>query len=1094
MLGTRHERTQKGDPTPEVKRARRFVWNSRVQRRVPRHAAVAAATFRRKRLPEIRLAILRRQRTRTRRSPSPPVHVPNPGPLPLETGCSASGPVPPRGRQGRRTARDLTRRWRTTTGRIRLAWLAGLACGLALGCAAFGASPPPLAPEQALASFRIDRGLRIELVAAEPLVVDPVAFAFDQRGRLYVVEARGYPDVANRPTREGRVALLEDLNQDGKYDRRLEFAGGFTHPNGIAVWRGGVLLTCAPEIYYLKDHDGDGVADQRTVVLTGFQTGASAQNYASHPTLGLDGRIHVTCGLRSGGTVTSPLHPERAAIAFPPMDGRFDPDSFAYETSGGRSQFGLTFDAFGRRFVCDNRNPVMQVMLEAEHLGRNPHLQFAETMQAVSKVQGEAKVLRISRAAVTADFIPTLLSAPHAGTFTSACGLVVFGGSGLPPTYDGNLFICEPAQNLIQRQTLRPHGASFRSEPVFEDGAEFLSSTDVAFRPVFLASGPQGALYIADMHRAEIDHPTFIPEEVRGRLDFDSGKGAGRIYRVTGGSPRVAWKRPRFDSVTDLLGALESADAWSRETARRLMIERADAAALPRLKALATSSARAETRCSALWLLRSLDGLSPEIITLALDDSDPRVREQGVILAATQLGRLPMLGDRLVAMAADPDARVRFLLGLNLGAVQSAGTVHALGTLALRDAEDRWTRAAVLSGIGARATEFAEALIAGASRNPAAAGLLIREACRVVGAGATLAEGRRLLARARSASPDSPWLVAVALGLAEGAATREELRGAGHDRLTAFVALNDDPDGGIEALLRRAGKLAQEEGAAIQDRANAVALLGYGDFERSSAVLGDLLDLRQPGGLRLEAVRSLERIGDVRGAELLARPEHWSGYSIPLRSAVVSALSTRPGWPEVLIAAVERGTVRPAEIPYLQRNYLLRRSPPDVRRKAAAVFETRTHDRMEVYRNYLEVLKLDAAAERGEAVFLRSCAACHTYESKGGAIGPDLTGIRHQPREAILLHTLVPNREIAPNYESVTLATRSGASYSGRILAETEGSLTLRTVGGTDENVLRSAIASMQRPGVSLMPDGLEDTMTRLELADLIAYLKAGAE
>lgn len=970
--------------------------------------------------------------------------------------------------------------------------ITGAILALTVALSAATRLPAALSPEQALASFRTSPGLRVELVAAEPLVVDPVAFAFDERGRLYVVEARGYPDLPGRPTREGRVALLEDVDRDGRFDRRTEFAGGFTHPNGVAVWRGGVFVTCAPDIHYLKDDDGDGVADQRTVVLTGFQTGASAQNYTSHPTLGLDGRIYITCGLRSGGAVTSPLHPGRKAVEFSPMDGRFDPDRFIFETTGGRSQFGLAFDAFGRRFVCDNRNPVLQVMLEPAHLRRNPYLRFAETTQAVSKVQAEAKVMRISRAAVTADFIPTLMSTPHAGTFTSACSLLVFEGGGLPAACSGNLFVCEPAQNLIQRQTLRPHGASFQSEAVFEGGAEFMASTDVAFRPVFLANGPDGALYVADMYRTEIDHPTFIPEEARRALDFEAGKGTGRIYRVVGAGIDSHGETPAFESLADLLGALESRDAWTRETARRLLFERADRAAGPRLAALATDSAQAEARCSALWLLRHFDGLTAGVLERALQDPDARVREQGVILATSQLEHRPGLGNRLAAMARDPDARVRFLVALGLGSVAGPEAIDALAAIVWRDADDRWTRAAVSSGIGARAAEFIAALLTrSTTQTQSSLGLVVREASRIVGTGGTPAEARLLLARAKAADRDVRWIVAVTLGLTEGVAAREPSRRASSRPLARLFAEHAAALGHEKDLLQQAAKLALDDSAGSQDRANAVALLGYGDFELSGAPLSALLEMRHSADLRLEAVRSLERIGDVRGAGLLVRPDLWPGYGGSLRGAIVSALSVRREWAGVLFAAVERGTIRLAEISTLQRNFLLRRADPAVRRKAAALFEAATHDRMQVYRSHLDVLRMESAAARGEGVFVRVCASCHTYAARGGNIGPDLTGIRHQPREAILLHTLVPNSEIAPDYASVTLTLKDGGSRAGRIVAETATSLTLRTVEGADESILRRTIDSLQRSGVSLMPDGLEQAMTRQELADLVAYLKS---
>ncbi|MGH7955626.1 MAG: PVC-type heme-binding CxxCH protein, partial [Opitutaceae bacterium] len=525
----------------------------------------------------------------------------------------------------------------------------------------------PLPPAAALDAFQLEAGLRIELVAAEPLVVSPVAFAFDENRRLYVVEARGYPDSADgKPiTTLGRIALLEDTDADGVYDRRREFATDFTNPNGIVVWRGGVFVTCAPDIFYLKDTNGDGVADERRVVLTGFDTSQTSQTRVSSPTFGLDGKIYVACG-GSGGKVTSPEHPDRAPVVFSPTDGRFNPETLVYESIGGGGQFGLSFDAFGRRFTSSSRDPVRHAVLEPWFLKRNPHLAFTEKMQAVSKRQAEAKVSPISRSSVSADFIPGLLGKPHSGTLTSACGLVVFDGSGMSPEHVGNVFICEPAQNLVQRQVFRPAGASFRSDPPYQ-GREFLASTDVWFRPVFLANGPDGALYLADMHRREIDHPRFVPAESRAKLDFERGKSAGRIYRVSRG--KRAPRSTSAMSIVDLCRGIESPDSWTRERAQRLLIEKADMTAVPLLEQCLNGAEMPEARTRALWTLRGLRQLSAAAISTALRDSDPGVREQGVLLLADFREKMPELSELLLAAANDPAARVRFVSALELGSM-----------------------------------------------------------------------------------------------------------------------------------------------------------------------------------------------------------------------------------------------------------------------------------------------------------------------------------------------------------------------------------------------------------------------------------------
>ena len=270
--------------------------------------------------------------------------------------------------------------------------------------------------KKALDSFQVEPGMRIDLIAAEPLVIDPVAIAFDEDRQMYVVEDRGYPDPAEGglPTTLGRIALLKDTNGDGVYDKRNDFATGLTYPNGIMPWKGGVFVTCSPDIYYLKDTDNDGVADIKKVVLTGFFATQTAQIRMSHPTMGLDGWVYVTAGL-NGGNVTSPEHPDRPAVSFKQTDGRFNPETFEFQVTGGKSQFGLTFDTYGRRFGCSNRHPIMHSVIEPWYLRRNANLLFNETVQNVSKVEAEATVYPVSKSAITADFIPKLIGRSHAG-------------------------------------------------------------------------------------------------------------------------------------------------------------------------------------------------------------------------------------------------------------------------------------------------------------------------------------------------------------------------------------------------------------------------------------------------------------------------------------------------------------------------------------------------------------------------------------------------------------------------------------------------------------------------------------------------------
>jgi len=392
--------------------------------------------------------------------------------------------------------------------------------------------PSPLTPADALKAFVAAPGLRVELVAAEPLLASPCAIAFDAKGRLFVAENRGYPigpKEGEKPA--GVIALLEDTDKDGRMDKRTVFADGLTFPNGVLPWGGGLIVTCAPDVLFLKDNDGDGVADERKVLLTGFATTGSTQLRVNAPTIGPDGLIYLAAGL-SGGTVTCPEHPERPPLKMT-SDIRFHPKTLEVELVDGKSQYGMSFDVFGNRFICMNRVPVQHVAFQSKWLKRNPRLAFSETVQdcnernAFNGINGGhdgVRLFPISSNITTAD--------GHAGSFSAACGVKVWqGNSLLTPECAAAVFSCDPTGNLVHADRLTAKGATFVASPLYP-GREFLASRDDWFRPVFLAKGPEGAMYVADMYRKVIEHPDYLSEEVRKHTEFETGKTMGRIWRV----------------------------------------------------------------------------------------------------------------------------------------------------------------------------------------------------------------------------------------------------------------------------------------------------------------------------------------------------------------------------------------------------------------------------------------------------------------------------------------------------------------------------------------------------------------------------------
>ena len=858
--------------------------------------------------------------------------------------------------------------------------------------AALVAAPGPLSPAEALGAFQVEPGALVELAAAEPLVSDPVALCFGDAGRMFVVEGRSYPQLGESPLTLGTVALLEDADGDGRFEKRTTFADGFTFPNGILPWGGGVFLTCAPDIWFLKDTTGDGRADVRQIVLTGFGTESSSEQLrVASPTLGPDGWVYITSGL-TDAKVTSPLHPSRTAVTVKRQDGRFHPETFVYEPLAGTGQFGQCFDALGHRFVSSNRNPLMHVVLSPAILKRNPHFAFTETVENVVPVA--ARVYPISPDTTAATYIPSLINQQHTGTYTSASGICIRGGSA---------FICEPAQNLVQRQRLRSSGATFLAEHP-TPGRDFLASPDQWFRPVHATVGPDGALYICDMVRQYIDHPRYLPEPIRGKLPFRAGTDKGRIWRV-----------------------VQLSVAAEKQTA--------------------------EARAAALK-------------TLQLSQGKP--------------GDAPPLA-KLERLANSSDARLRFQAALQLGQVQDAKKTKPLAQVLSARADDKWTRAAVFSSMGDWSVELLDEL----------ANQRLGKRQSLASALAALGQ---LIAKTRSPQ-ETGGVVARHLDADFGWRERERTALLGgiidgsSSSVADLVAGQPKASANVGVIFESARAKASSQGGYGAGRLASIMLLGHSSFGAERETLLALLTATEPGSVRLAAAKALGQFDDAGVAVALLAKRRWGGYAPGLREAVTGVLLGRSTYHPALMAALESGVVPIHALSPARRGALERSKAVGARAKKLFAKQA-DGDRMKAYKSFKPVLKLKADAAGGAKIFTRACALCHTHGSEGYAVGPDLTGLRNQPAETLLLHIIVPNHEVVGGNTMYEVDTKDGQIFAGLLAADTPAQLTLKLPLGFTKTLARSEVKAVRASPLSLMPNELEKTMTRQELANLIAFLK----
>lgn len=606
-----------------------------------------------------------------------------------------------------------------------VASMLGVWCGAATARSASAADGPdyskelpritPRTPDEALKSFKLQPGYRIGLAAAEPVVADPVAMHFDEDGRLFVVEMRGYPE--HRDENLGQVRMLLDENHDGVFEKSTVYADKLSWPTAVHCWDGGVFVAAAPDVFFFKDTDGDGEADIRMRVFTGFGTG-NVQGLVNSFRWGLDSRIHGATS-SNGGAVkcVAPYWPAdapadkrvnepgtREAINLRGMDFAFDPRTLKLEATSGGGQHGMCFDDFGRKFVCSNSDHLQMVMYEQRYLARNPYLKAPPPRLSIAIDGRQAEVFRISpvepwrivrtRLRVAGDVPgPIEGGGRAAGYFTGATGVTIYRGDAMRELR-GMAIIGDVGSNIVHRKELYARGVEFRGTRVDQE-SEFIASDDIWFRPVQFGEGPDGCLYILDMYREVIEHPKSLPPVIKKHLDLTSGRGMGRIWRVW--SHPIDRRNAKLSQRANkqLAQDLANDNAWHRETAARLLYQRQDESVAPVLREMLELDKQPLAQVHALWLLSTLTEIRfPEMARPVVHD---QVIENALRVADRGDVHAPELRLRMDALANHRNRRVVYQLAFLLGQRRDAQRIDVLAKLLVLHAGDRWVRTAALS-------------------------------------------------------------------------------------------------------------------------------------------------------------------------------------------------------------------------------------------------------------------------------------------------------------------------------------------------------------------------------------------------------------
>ncbi|EAQ79154.1 PVC-type heme-binding CxxCH protein [Blastopirellula marina] len=922
-------------------------------------------------------------------------------------------------------------------------------------------TPGPKSPEEQLAAFKIEPGYKIELVAAEPVVIDPVAIAFDARGRMFVAEYSDYPigPADEKAPPLSRIVLLEDANGDGQMDKRTLFADHLTFCHSLMPYAGGVLACAQTQVLLLTDADDDGVAESREVLFDGFLP-AHPQMQIGNPRWGLDNKIYLNYGVGKITQGTSDAEP----FAMPRTEFWFDPLTREFGPAAGTGQFGNTITAWGDRLFSTNRNPIIAAPMTYEEARRNRFSPIYTQQYDVAPSGGDSKVFPL--VAMKSNWLS------HAGTHTSACGTTAYVGDALGAAMENSVFACEPIGHLVTRAIVKRDGARLTSTRARED-ADFVASTDTWFRPASLANAPDGTLYLADMYRLWVEHPKFLPPEIAAQLDWRAGDDRGRIWRIVadGEQPLRTYKAPQ--SNADLVAMLGDANGWRRREAQQLLVEGQVTDAAPAIEKLFHDSKFALARLHAIWTLAGMGQLKAPLITAALSDENPHVRAAAVELASRQWNDQPQLLTAVLPLASDKDPYVRYQLALAMGATADPRRVDALAKLTTSDGADVNFADAIMT-----ATETCSGKILAKLAADAAPDAMQKRLAKVVGARKDKQETAALVQLALTSAASHRQIVLLA-GLAEGINNNAKLE-----------ALLKQSGAKWEGLTDQLADVALDEAAPLQDRREAILLLARFSTAQEE-FFADLLHPRFPPQVQLAAIDALGSALNEKRAQVLLSA--WAEMEPQSHSAALTHLLKSQLGVESLLSAIKSGMIAASAVSIDQQRALHEHRIESIRTSAAQLFgKAASTDRDAVLAQFSEAPRTIGSAVAGREVFLKNCAKCHVpTEESGRSVGPDLADSLNRSREAIMYDILNPSGKVEPRYAASQILTLGGQSYIGVVASQSSESIVLQLADGKLQETLRSEIDLFQTSDKSLMPEGLEKEIDVTQMANLLEFLKS---
>lgn len=956
----------------------------------------------------------------------------------------------------------------------------------------FGEEHPddrPLTAAQALAALRVPDGYAVELVAAEPLVQDPINIAFGPDGRVWVVEMADYP---RGTAGGGRVKWLRDNDGDGDLDEAHVFLSELSYPTSVMPYGNGVLIIAAPNIILATDSDDDGAADKTEVLITGIHA-ANPQHRASGFEIGLDGWLHFSAG---EGTRELVSHRNAQTLEVHNRDVAWNVRTGELRTTAGETQFVRARDAFGNWFGNSNSYPIYQYPIEDRYVHQSSIP--GGTRQHLLTPAVAPPVLPRSR---TADRFNDLFALNR---FTSACSSIVLR---VPQLVDPQLagddrqegFICEPVHNLVARIEMRRSGSAFSANRHPQDiQYDFLTSTDPWSRPVRVVNAPDGSLWVVDMVRRVIEHPEWIPTAWQERLDLRSGAELGRIYRIfrrdhpPSHLPRAGVGNSLVEKLADPNGAVRDLALLDLITTKDSELSEAEATDLQtNIRQLARGHDQAAVRVSALGCLAAMSWMTEADVRAGLQDKDPRVVRWALELCESLPQPTRELAFDINAVSdRDVGGFVDLQWVLTVSAMPQLATQignQGLATIAARSRGDEWiTKALSLVQQPEQALAVARGMLQawGTAEQVSPSVFAAVEDCVVqlwkkspVSERNRFAEEQlRLLLAATTSNPGS------------GNLTPNQLL------LLAVLAKTASPESSpLSQLLSQATAQSlqrlEDSSTPETQQLTLVNLLGCGLTSPSDdlRLAKKLIEGKTSESVQRASIESLRRLADPEVAELLL--ELWPDLNSSLRSAAGATILARRDWARSLVLALETGTVRPNQLDLATLQQLRSYGDRDLRNRCLELFG-KPSERSHVVARYLAELPAPIANTAGQKLFVEHCGACHQAASGKSTLGPPLENLQHWTLDQWLTAILDPNQAVEPKYRQSTVLTTDGQIVAGILIDQNPQELQLAVSDGSVKSLPTSEVETIKLSGISLMPEGFEEKLTPQQLSELLGYLR----